>query len=125
MTSLTEGSLLCSKNNSRIDFRWSSIQFLLALLPTLAFALGATDEETALAMPGDEVIKPTSFNLTRAITIHTRPEEIWRGLYRLGSVALVSTATICWTIWGGRALIVSSWNSNRLGWGHGSRCQER
>jgi hypothetical protein len=38
---------------------------------------GATDEEVALAMPGDELIGDPSFNVTRAISIQARPEEIW------------------------------------------------
>ena len=38
---------------------------------------GATDEEVALEMPGDEIIKQPTFNVTRAITIRAHPEEIW------------------------------------------------
>jgi hypothetical protein len=45
---------------------------------------GATDEEIALAMPGDEVIKRATFNVTRAITIHARPEEIWPWIVQIG-----------------------------------------
>jgi hypothetical protein len=45
---------------------------------------GATDEEVMLPMPGDELIKRPTFNVTRAITIHTRPEEIWPWIVQIG-----------------------------------------
>jgi hypothetical protein len=46
---------------------------------------GATDEELALHLPGDEMVQRPHFNLTRAITIHARPEEIWPWLVQIGS----------------------------------------
>jgi len=45
---------------------------------------GATDEEVELEMPGDELIKQPTFNVTRAITIHARPEEIWPWIIQIG-----------------------------------------
>jgi hypothetical protein len=45
---------------------------------------GATDEEVARAMPGDEVVKHPTFNATRAVTIQARPEEIWLWLVQIG-----------------------------------------
>src|SRR6266700_1732179 len=45
---------------------------------------GATDEEVARAMPGDEVVKHPTFNATRAVTIQARPEEIWPWLVQIG-----------------------------------------
>ena len=44
---------------------------------------GATDEEVARAMPGDDVVKQPTFNATRAVTIQARPEEIWPWLVQL------------------------------------------
>jgi hypothetical protein len=44
---------------------------------------GATDDEVARAMPGDEII-PDAASTTRAITIHARPEQIWPWLVQLG-----------------------------------------
>ena len=35
---------------------------------------GATAQEVALAMPGDEIVKQPTFNATRAITIEAQPE---------------------------------------------------
>lgn len=45
---------------------------------------GATDEEVVIEMPGDELIKQPTFNVTRAITIHARPEEIWPWIIQIG-----------------------------------------
>ena len=45
---------------------------------------GATDEEVTLAMPGDEIIEQPTFNVTRAITIAARPEEIWPWIAQIG-----------------------------------------
>jgi hypothetical protein len=45
---------------------------------------GATDEELALHLPGDEMVHRPHFNFTRAITIHARPEEIWPWLVQIG-----------------------------------------
>ena len=45
---------------------------------------GATDEEVARAMSGDEVVKQPTFNATRAVTIQARPEEIWPWLVQIG-----------------------------------------
>lgn len=45
---------------------------------------GATDEEVALPMPGDEIARDPSFNATRAVTIKARPEDIWPWLVQIG-----------------------------------------
>ncbi len=45
---------------------------------------GATDEKVALEMPGDELIEQPAFNVTRAITIRARPEEIWPWIAQIG-----------------------------------------
>jgi hypothetical protein len=45
---------------------------------------GATDEELALHLPGDDMVKRPHFNFTRAITIHARPEEVWPWLVQIG-----------------------------------------
>jgi hypothetical protein len=73
------------KDCSRIDHCVRScIRRLLASLSSLALALGATDEEVALEMPGDELIKQLTFNVMRAITIQARPEEIWPWIIQIG-----------------------------------------
>ncbi len=45
---------------------------------------GATGEEVARPMVGDEVCARPQFNATRAVTIHARPEEIWPWLVQIG-----------------------------------------
>ncbi len=46
---------------------------------------GATDEEIARPMPGDELIQAARHRSTRAITIRARPDEIWPWLVQMGS----------------------------------------
>jgi hypothetical protein len=38
---------------------------------------GATPEEVARRLPGDDVLPAPTFNATRAVTVHTPPEAIW------------------------------------------------
>ncbi len=45
---------------------------------------GATDEEVARAMPGDDVVEHPTFNATRGVTINTPPEEIFPWLVQIG-----------------------------------------
>ena len=45
---------------------------------------GATDEEVARALPGDDVVKHATFNATRGVTIQARPEQIWPWLVQMG-----------------------------------------
>jgi hypothetical protein len=45
---------------------------------------GATDEDAASALPGDERVQRPTFNSTRAITIRARPEHIWPWLAQMG-----------------------------------------
>jgi len=45
---------------------------------------GATDEEVARAMPGDDIQRQPIFNATRAVTINARPEQIWPWLVQIG-----------------------------------------
>lgn len=57
--------------------------YLLAIRPR-QLRWGATDEEVARAMPGDEVVQRPTFNATRAVTVHARPEAIWPWLVQIG-----------------------------------------
>lgn len=45
---------------------------------------GATDEEVAREMPGDEIVARPVFNATRAVTVNTRPEDVWPWLVQIG-----------------------------------------
>lgn len=64
---------------------------LLAALALFWFAYrpwarhwGATDEEIARAMPGDDVVAAPTFNATRAVTIDAPPEAIWPWIIQIG-----------------------------------------
>ncbi|WP_242371328.1 hypothetical protein [Anaeromyxobacter sp. SG26] len=46
---------------------------------------GATDEEIARPMPGDELVSRPRYRSTRAITVRARPEEIWPWLAQMGN----------------------------------------
>ena len=46
---------------------------------------GATDEEVAREMPGDDIVPEPDFNATRAVTIHAPPEQVWPWIVQLGS----------------------------------------
>ena len=45
---------------------------------------GATDQEIARPMPGDEVLEQPTFNATRAVSIDATPEEIWPWIVQIG-----------------------------------------
>ena len=46
---------------------------------------GATDEEVALALPGDELVAEPAAQMTRAITIDAPREEVWPWIVQLGA----------------------------------------
>ena len=70
------------------------IALLLVGVATLALYLlfirpwqlrwGATDEEVARSMPGDDVVKHPTFNATRGVTINARPKDIFPWLAQIG-----------------------------------------
>ncbi|SRR6266700_5646174 len=45
---------------------------------------GATADELARSMPGDDLVHRPKFNATRAITVSARPEEVWPWLVQIG-----------------------------------------
>ncbi len=47
-------------------------------------AWGATDEEVAATMPGDDLLRPDAPATTRAITIAAPPERVWPWLLQIG-----------------------------------------
>jgi hypothetical protein len=65
---------------------------LLILLLALAFALtlpmihrwGATDEEVASALPGDDLLPQPIVNWTNSITIDASPAEVWPWIVQMG-----------------------------------------
>jgi hypothetical protein len=76
-----------------------SLSFRLAAVCTIAIILGAvywiairpaqlhwgaTPEEIKLVLPEDSIVATPTFDATRAITIHARPEQIWPWLVQMG-----------------------------------------
>jgi len=45
---------------------------------------GATREEVARSMPGDEVVPRPTFNTTRAVTVRAKPKDIWPWIVQIG-----------------------------------------
>lgn len=45
---------------------------------------GATPEDLARKMPGDEIVHHPVFNATRAVTVNARPEDIWPWIVQIG-----------------------------------------
>ncbi len=72
----------------------SWILVLVALLLAVALYLfvirpwqllwGATDEEVARAMPGDDVVRRPTFAATRAVTVRAQPAQIWPWVVQIG-----------------------------------------
>jgi hypothetical protein len=50
-----------------------------------ALRWGATEEEAARPLPGDEVVAKADFVATRAITIDAPPDQVWPWLVQIGS----------------------------------------
>ena len=57
--------------------------YLLVIRPS-QLHWGATAEETARSMPGDDLVSSPSFCATRGVTIHGRPEDVWPWLAQMG-----------------------------------------
>jgi hypothetical protein len=56
----------------------------LAFLHPWLMAWGATLEEQRMALPGVNLIPPAAPRITRAITIHAPPEQVWLWLLQIG-----------------------------------------
>jgi len=61
-----------------------ALAFYLAVYRPAQLRLGATREEVARAMPGDEIQRRPVFNATRAVTIAATPEQVWPWLVQIG-----------------------------------------
>lgn len=77
--------------------RWSQIRDIVvggaAALATLLAApvlrrwynrWGATDEELAQPLPGDELVRHSKLGYTRAITVDAPPDDVWPWLVQIG-----------------------------------------
>jgi hypothetical protein len=57
--------------------------YLLAVRPS-QLRWGATSDEVASSLPGDDLVSSPTFFATRGITIQGRPEDIWPWLVQMG-----------------------------------------
>ena len=81
-----------SVDRSSLVIKIISVGAILVLVGTIYLMVirpwymrwGATDEEVAGKMPGDEIVAEPTFNSTRAVTIEGSPEEIWPWLVQMG-----------------------------------------
>ena len=62
----------------------ASVATYLAVVRPRALRWGATDDEVARPLPGDDIVESPTFNATRAVTIDARPEHIWPWLVQIG-----------------------------------------
>jgi hypothetical protein len=62
---------------------WGSLAFFHLYRPW-QLKWGATTEDLARSMPGDEIVHRPTFDATRVVTINARPEEIWPWIVQIG-----------------------------------------
>jgi len=55
-----------------------------ALLPAWIHHWGATEEEIARTMPGDELLPDPTLVWNHGITIRARPQEVWPWIAQIG-----------------------------------------
>ena len=60
------------------------LAFAFALLPGWIHTWGATDEEIARTMPGDEFLDSPTLTWTHGITIRAHPSEVWPWIAQIG-----------------------------------------
>ncbi len=58
--------------------------YIYYVRPRIVQRWGATEEEAAAALPGDELIPHPRLASTRAITIQAGPEKVWAWLVQIG-----------------------------------------
>jgi hypothetical protein len=62
-----------------------ALETLRRLVRTPVLTWGATDEEAARTLPGDELLEDAAVVSTRAITIEAPPAAVWPWLVQMGS----------------------------------------
>lgn len=80
------------RGQMKLDSKIVSVIAVLVILITVYLLLirpsqlrwGATTEEARRTMPGDDLVGNPTFVATRAITIQSRPNEIWPWLAQMG-----------------------------------------
>lgn len=64
--------------------RAASLFFYLFVVRPRQLRWGATDEELARSVTGDDVVTQPTFDATRAVSVNARPEQIWPWLLQIG-----------------------------------------
>lgn len=64
--------------------RWLFLAALVAAAVRLSGRSGVTDDEVALALPGDELLPDPAWVVDRATTLDAPPERVWPWLVQLG-----------------------------------------
>jgi hypothetical protein len=82
--------MLRNRITGLVNSVWGAIQIgaIMVLSPLLRMwynRWGATDEEVAGRMPGDEWVAQPQLDSTRAISIRARPSEVWPWLVQIGA----------------------------------------
>ncbi len=72
---------------------------------------GATDTEVHATLPGDEILTDACLQTTRAITVNTRPDQIWPWLLQMGPRPRAGVYTYDWLE---RLLGINIENSDRI-----------
>lgn len=62
----------------------AALSAYLLLIRPWQLRWGATDDEVARPMPGDDIVERPTFNATRAVTVDAAPEAIWPWLVQIG-----------------------------------------
>jgi hypothetical protein len=63
----------------------TALLFYLLVIRPLTLTWGATDEETARYLTGDDIVQNPHFIATRAVTIHASPAQVWKWIIQIGS----------------------------------------
>jgi hypothetical protein len=62
----------------------ASLAFYRYALRPRQLRWGATDDEIAAALPGDDLLAGADLTATRAITVDRRPDDVWPWIAQLG-----------------------------------------
>lgn len=84
----------------------SAIKFVLGAVPAMYLYgrygrpwvrnWGAQGDEATMALPGDDILAHAALQTTRAITIGTRPENVWPWLVQMGGGKRAGAYTYDW-----------------------------
>ncbi len=79
----------CARRSRRRSFATAAVAIPATIIATrrlrrYAMTWGATPEEIAMALPGDDLVKEADRTSTRSVSIDAPPEQVWPWLLQLG-----------------------------------------